>query len=796
MPDNNIPVVFATKDDNYINYMLVTICSMLNNRNAGTFYDFYVMVAGDFSQESKNKIINYLAVEKDCNVTFIDMKDCFKDLVMTHDFISYPTYFRLLVCDLLPDYDKCIYLDIDTIVLEDLSLFYAQDIEDFYLAGVRAAGYQFNAVHNIRRLGLPDVSDYINAGVLLMNLKKLRQDTMSKKFLDLIKAKYHDQDQDILNVACYGKIKILPFKYNLMTKYEKMFDQCIGAKVYAQSEIDEAIENPVIVHYADKIKPWQNLSVYFGEHWWMFARKLPFYEQMFFDNILAQQREVVQTVQIIREKPVLDLELLKNLILYSKKGFRYYRYKLLSKITLGKKKKRYKQKYQNLKQKIKQVKLFLGDAKPNPLGKSRRKKKISDRIMKCMEKHGFTKDILDLVLLVAFLLKRKKQEVLTQVDKIKFITCRYPVRQSGGGQGAALTMNEVVLDKVFKGIPVEFIYERDNKFSSKKSLGPYFDYAGFVFARKMTKDDKNTVYVTHEEETGFGLWLMGKRYVLFSHVQGSRLEEKINNGEKLSWISKQIIKFVERMAFKHAFCVCFPSKGAYDCYLKSPYKSTQKSDFKLGPVIYNTLYLNHKPEKFQNLDLDKNSLTLLSIGGLSVAKGIDQAVEVVSCILGQTRRKIRYIVVGRGVLQSKIDSRLQELKLRYANFSYCLINRCSVGEMPYLQEISDVYLMLHRISIFDLATLEMMNKSKAIVLSSVGGNLEFDKENNIIFWTGDNEKTARDILKADVQAVGALNKIVYDKYFSHEAYRTSYAKLLDMLIQTGKKTGNFVKKRM
>ena len=155
-----------------------------------------------------NKIINYLAVEKDCNVTFVDMKDCFKDLVMTHDFISYPTYFRLLVCDLLPDYDKCIYLDIDTIVLEDLSLFYAQDIEDFYLAGVRAAGYQFNAVHNIRRLGLPDVSDYINAGVLLMNLKKLRQDTMSKKFLDLIKEKYHDQDQDILNVACYGKIKV------------------------------------------------------------------------------------------------------------------------------------------------------------------------------------------------------------------------------------------------------------------------------------------------------------------------------------------------------------------------------------------------------------------------------------------------------------------------------------------------------------------------------------------------------------------------------------------------------------
>ena len=40
--------------------------------------------------------------------------------------------------------------------------------------------------------------------------------------------------------------------------------------------------------------------------------------------------------------------------------------------------------------------------------------------------------------------------------------------------------------------------------------------------------------------------------------------------------------------------------------------------------------------------------------------------------------------------------------------------------------------MLHRISIFDLATLEMMNKSKCIILSNIGGNPEFNKDNNII----------------------------------------------------------------
>jgi len=57
-------------------------------------------------------------------------------------------------------------------------------------------------------------------------------------------------------------------------------------------------------------------------------------------------------------------------------------------------------------------------------------------------------------------------------------------------------------------------------------------------------------------------------------------------------------------------------------------------------------------------------------------------------------------------------------------------------------------MMLQRISIFDLATLEVMNKEKAIVLSAVGGNIEFNKENNIILFNNDYELTAKQILEA------------------------------------------------
>ena len=102
----------------------------------------------------------------------------------------------------------------------------------------------------------------------------------------------------------------------------------------------------------------------------------------------------------------------------------------MSKISFGAARKKYKRKFKEIKQKIKNVKTFL---KPN----KKPKKKFIDFI----EKHTLTKDVLDILILGKFILKKKPREHLSKIEKIKFITCRNPVREAGGGQGAALTMN-------------------------------------------------------------------------------------------------------------------------------------------------------------------------------------------------------------------------------------------------------------------------------------------------------------------------------------------------------------------
>lgn len=64
--------------------------------------------------------------------------------------------------------------------------------------------------------------------------------------------------------------------------------------------------------------------------------------------------------------------------------------------------------------------------------------------------------------------------------------------------------------------------------------------------------------------------------------------------------------------------------------------------------------------------------------------------------------------------------------------------------------------MLHRISIFDFATLEAMSQHSAVILSKIGGNLDFNMNSNVIF-AEDVEKDESVLDKADLFALKESN---------------------------------------
>lgn len=271
----SIPILFAT-DNNY-KCLLITMTSILIHAKEESFFQFYIFVDHSFLPESERDIREYLSKEKkNFSLDFINVGNVFDNAPMQIERITRPTFFRLLAPQLLRE-NKCIYLDTDIIVRTDIGELFDIPIEDYYLAGVKAPAYLHKDEAYCRQALLPDIAHYINAGVLLMNLEKMRQDQIVEHFLALIPLNMESQDQDIINSVCYHKIYFLPFKYNVMNKYALwLLDKYEG--IVSKEELLSAWNDPKIIHYADSIKPWNSLNCILGEHWWDICKKSSLWE--------------------------------------------------------------------------------------------------------------------------------------------------------------------------------------------------------------------------------------------------------------------------------------------------------------------------------------------------------------------------------------------------------------------------------------------------------------------------------------------------------------------------------------
>ena len=253
---NVIPLVLST--DNYgSKYLDVTLLSILTNADKTTFYDIYILTPKNFSKKAKLKLEFDTKSFRNNKIHFINMNNCFSNAKMLQKHITYPCLFRLKTDLVVPKtYDKCIYLDTDTIIQTDLQELFKIDIDDYYIAGVFDIGItlkRFKYIHPKynNALNIPDLSTYINSGVLLINLKKIRMDNISKQFINESRKNYFFADQDVLNKVCYGKIKLLPPKFNSITMYNKIINKSNEFRnIYTKKEIAESIKSPKIIHYA------------------------------------------------------------------------------------------------------------------------------------------------------------------------------------------------------------------------------------------------------------------------------------------------------------------------------------------------------------------------------------------------------------------------------------------------------------------------------------------------------------------------------------------------------------------
>lgn len=156
------------------------------------------------------------------------------------------TYFCLLrvgLHRLLPDINKILSLDYDTVVRKDISEIWDNELGGrYYLAGVleprRTKGtvYGYNPFDSFIAQSVVQFKNvnYVNGGVMLLNLKKLREDGVGDDMIDLInEQEFFCPEQDVINALCHRSIKVLPPTYNSM-------------------DFSFPVVDPKIVHYATK----------------------------------------------------------------------------------------------------------------------------------------------------------------------------------------------------------------------------------------------------------------------------------------------------------------------------------------------------------------------------------------------------------------------------------------------------------------------------------------------------------------------------------------------------------------
>jgi lipopolysaccharide biosynthesis glycosyltransferase len=166
------------------------------------------------------------------------------------------------------EYDKAIYIDSDTVVLGDISELYNINLGDNLVGACNEQAMLQNDIYGKyveNNLGL-DRTTYFNAGLLLMNCQKFREECVLDQFINLLSV-YNckvTQDEDYLNIICYNKTKLIDNRWNT---------EIYGDIKYADSEIK-------MIHYIMWCKPWHFTGVRYEDYFWKYAKMNSLYHEI------------------------------------------------------------------------------------------------------------------------------------------------------------------------------------------------------------------------------------------------------------------------------------------------------------------------------------------------------------------------------------------------------------------------------------------------------------------------------------------------------------------------------------
>ncbi len=266
--------VFITISNDYAPYAACTIASLIKHANPKRYYRVIILHDG---LNFHNYIHLRNLVTRNCEIQFhrishsmylrAIIRHCSKKTGSGDFYSSAIYYYRSFIARLYPQYEKAIYIDSDTILMSDIAELFDTDLGDNVIGAT--VDPKVSAVPEFRNyvehaLNIP-AENYVNSGVLLMDLKKMRKMHYLSRMIQIINeydASLVAPDQDYLNVICAGKIMHLPEVWNMTPVGE-------GAPTGTK-----------LVHFNLFKKPWQCDDVDGEKIFWAAAKNSGYYGEL------------------------------------------------------------------------------------------------------------------------------------------------------------------------------------------------------------------------------------------------------------------------------------------------------------------------------------------------------------------------------------------------------------------------------------------------------------------------------------------------------------------------------------
>lgn len=265
-------------DNNYSLYTGIALTSLKQNRNSDSNYKIYI-ICDSVSEENKGRLKELSS--DDFEIVFRDVNsiDHLKDSLKKEHISATPTsIYKFMIPEILCDEEYVLYVDGDVLFYKDIAPLFEVDLKQQYAfvcpeqeapeGEIPFSSKRLNINHRI----------YFQSGLMLLNLKQLREEKISEKLLDYrIHGINFLMDQDTFNVVFAENVGyyhpiVFPSYYELLGTNNQYLSR------YGEKNKKQVLKKSLIVHLATKLKPWAKKMPYITRVYLKYHKKSPFHD--------------------------------------------------------------------------------------------------------------------------------------------------------------------------------------------------------------------------------------------------------------------------------------------------------------------------------------------------------------------------------------------------------------------------------------------------------------------------------------------------------------------------------------